>query len=346
MIGRRMDIKAARDFCRRFGVGHRAGVDLLQLLDSEAKHGSSRQRAAMQQVRDQAAKGVTLADAMRQLPEFFPPLLRSMVDVGETTGRLERTMLKLSEHYEQQVKLRNDFVRAIAWPAIQLFLGIGVISLLIWMMGNITPSAGGEMMDLLGLGLRGSLGVLIFWAYIALFFGLMLAAWVGFQKNVGGVQNTIPLLYKIPVIGNAIQTITLARFTWTLSLGLDAGLNPLAAIPLALDATDSDFYRIGGVDVENRIRDGGTLTEALQATDLFPDEFLTQVGVAEISGTDAESIDYVARDYDERAKAAMRTIAGLATGVVWLGVAGAILFVIFRIVMSIAGVYNEALQGI
>lgn len=341
-----MNLKAARDFCRRFGIGHQAGADLLRLLDSEAKHGVPRQRAAMQSLRDQAAKGVTLADGMKAQKSFFPPLLRSMVKVGEATGRLERTMLKLSEHYDQQVKIRNDFVRAITWPGIQLFLGIGVISLLIWIMGNITPSAGGQMMDLLGLGLRGSQGVLIFWGYIAAFVAILVAAFVAFQKNVGGVQNTIPLLYKIPVIGNALQTITLSRFTWTLALALDAGLNPIMAIRLALDSTDSAFYQSGAVDAENSIRAGATLTEALQATDLFPDEFLTQVGVAEISGTDAESIDFVARDYDERAKSAMKTISGLATGVVWLGVAGAILFVIFRIVMSIAGVYNEALQGI
>lgn len=341
-----MKLKAARDFCRRFGIGHQAGADLLRLLDSEAKHGVPRQRAAMQSLRDQAAKGVTLADGMKEQASFFPPLLRSMVKVGEATGRLERTMLKLSEHYDQQVKIRNDFVRAITWPGIQLFLGIGVISLLIWIMGNVTPSAGGQMMDLLGLGLRGAQGVLVFWAYIAGFIAILVAAFVAFQKNVGGVQNTIPLLYKIPVIGNALQTITLSRFTWTLALALDAGLNPIAAIQLALDSTDSAFYQSGAADAEISIRDGATLTEALQATDLFPDEFLTQVGVAEISGTDAESIDYVARDYDERAKSAMRTISGLATGVVWLGVAGAIIFVIFRIVMSIAGVYNEALQGI
>ncbi|TWT97516.1 Type II secretion system protein F [Neorhodopirellula pilleata] len=341
-----MPLKACRDFCRRFGIGHRAGADLLRLLDSEAKHGSPRQRAAMEALRAEAARGTALADGMNQNSHFFPPLLRSMVKVGEATGRLERTLLKLADHYEQQVRLKNDFVRAITWPSIQLILGIGVISLLIWIMGNVTPSAGGEMMDLLGLGLRGSSGVLVFWAYIAGFFAIVLAAITAFQKNIGGVQNTIPLLYKIPVIGNAIQTITLSRFTWTLALALDAGLNPIAAIKLALDATDSDYYRSGAEDAENNIRAGGTLTDALQATSLFPDEFLTQVGVAEISGTDSETIDYVARDYDERAKAAMKTISGVATGVVWLGVAGAILFVIFRIVMSIAGVYNEALQGI
>jgi len=340
-----MKLKSARDFCRRFGIGMRAGADLLRLLDSESKNGPPNQREAMQFLRQEASQGATLADAMNQRPKFFPPLLRSMTNVGEATGSLERTMLQLAEYYQQQVTLRGNFQRAIAWPGIQFVIGVGVISLVIYIMG-VMSSGGGEMADVLGLGLRGGSGVLKFWGMLLLFLGMIAAVIIGFQKNVGGVQNAVPLLYKIPVVGPSLQTITLSRFTWTFSLALETGLDPISSIRLALDATDSDFYRSGGGDAELAIREGATLTEALKATAVFPEEFLTQVEVAELSGTDAESIGHVARDYDERAKTAMRMIAGLATGTVWLIVAGFIIFFIIRIVMMIAGVYQEALEPI
>ncbi|EMI46684.1 type II secretion system protein F [Rhodopirellula sp. SWK7] len=346
MIGQRMRLKAARDFCRRFGIGMRAGADMLRLLDSESKNGPPKQRDAMAMLREEASHGSTLADAMTKRANFFPPLLRSMTKVGEASGSLERTMLKLAEYYEQQVTLRNNFQRAIAWPAIQFVIGVGVISLVIYIMGIMTSSGGGQMADVLGLGLRGPTGVLKFWAILLAFFGFLAALIIGFQKNVGGVQNAIPLLYKIPAIGSSLQTITLSRFTWTLSLALETGLDPIKAIRLSLDSTDSDFYRSGADDAELAIRDGSTLTEALKATAVFPEEFLTQVEVAELSGTDAESISHVARDYDERARSAMKMIAGLATGLIWLMVAGFIIFFIIRIVMMIAGVYQEALEPI
>lgn len=337
-----MKLKSARDFCRRLGVGHRSGVDLLRLLDSESKNGPPQQREAVRFLREEASRGSTLADAMKEQGKFFPPLLRSMTKVGEATGSLERTLLQLAEYYQQQVTLRNNFQRAIAWPAIQFVIGVGVISLVIYIMGVLTSGSGGPMADVLGLGLRGPGGVLKLWGMLILFFSVVAALVVGFQKNVGGVHNVVPLLYKIPVLGPSLQTITLSRFTWTLSLALQTGLDPINAIALALDSTDSDFYRSGAKDAELAIREGATMTEALQATAVFPDEFLTQVEVAELSGTDAESIAHVAKDYDERAKAAMRMIAGIATGVVWLTVAGFIIFFIIRIVMMIAGVYQEA----
>ncbi len=340
-----MGLKAARDFCHRFATGMHAGVDLLRMLDSEAKIGPPKQRQAVADLRAEAAAGVTLADGMRKQVKFFPPLLRSMTNVGETTGTLERTLFKLAEYYDQQLTLRNNFQRAIAWPAIQFVIGVGVLSLVIWIMG-IMNTGGRQMADILGLGLQGTSGVLKFWGLLLLFFGFVTAAIVAFQKNVGGIQNAIPLLYKIPGVGNSLQTITLSRFTWTLSLALGTGLDPIRAIRLALDSTDSDFYRSGGDDAEAAIRSGATLTEALEATAVFPEEFLTQVSVAELSGTDAESIAHVARDYDARAKMATRVIAGIATGAIWLMVAGFLIFFIFRIVMMIAGAYQDASQPI
>lgn len=346
MIGRRMSLKATRDFCRRFGTGIKAGADLLKLLDSEAKHGAPAQREAIAYLRRQAAAGESLAETLKQRSQVFPPLLVSMTRVGEATGRLERTMLQLAEYYEQQVKLRAAFLQAITWPMIQLILGIGVVSLLIAIMGMVTAPTGGQMHDMLGLGLRGGSGVLIFWGYCFAFFACLFCTVFAFKQNYFGLQNAVPFLYRVPMVGGALQTITLARFTWALSLTLDAGLNPVDAILLSLDATDSDFYRSGAQDAENAIREGATLAGALQATDLFPDELITQVEVAELSGTDAESIDLVAVEYDVRAQSAMKTISGFATGLIWIGVSVFLIFMIFRIVMNIAGVYSDALEGI
>ncbi|MEM6365410.1 MAG: type II secretion system F family protein [Planctomycetota bacterium] len=341
-----MTLVAARDFCRRFGVGLRAGADLLMLLNAETKHGSTRHQNAMHGLVSGARQGQPLADIMREQNRYFPPLLMTMTRVGEATGKLERTMLSLADHYAQQVTLRRNFQRVIAWPMLQLVAAIGIVSLLIWLMGVLTSSTGGPMTDMLGFGLRGTSGVLIFWSYLAAFAAVLAAVVWAFRNNIGGLQNIVPLLYRVPMIGPALQTITLSRFAWTLSLALEAGLDPISSIKLSLDATDNDYYRSGGPDSEVAIRQGSTLAGALLATHLFPDELITQVEIAEMSGTDAESIDRVAQDYDERAQAAMKTIAGVATGVIWISIVGFLIFLIMRLAMNIAGVYSEALAPI
>lgn len=341
-----MSLAAASTFCYRFGTGLKAGADLMKLLHAEAGHGSSRQREAMRGLAERAKQGELLSVAMDRQKPFFPPLLGAMTRVGEATGRLDRALLSLHDHYSHRLTLRRAFLTSLAWPALQLVAAIGVLSLLIWLLGNLTPAGGGEMTDVLGLGLRGGGDVLKLWAFVALFCAMVYGMIWAFFRNVGGVQNLIPLMYLIPVIGPAIQTITLSRFCWTLSLALDSGLDPIRSIELALDSTDSQYYRATAKDAEAAILGGASLAGGLRATDLFPDDFLTRVEISELSGTDAESIDMLAKEYDERARMAVRTMSGVATGLIWLSVMLLLIFLILKIAMNVFGGYSDALAPI
>jgi type II secretory pathway component PulF len=205
----------------------------------------------------------------------------------------------------------------------------------------LTPASGGKMPDLLGFGLYGPSGVFWFLLYVAIFFGLIALVVWGFFRNVAGVQNLVPIVYKIPVVGASIQTITISKFCWTLSLSLGAGLDPIRAIALSLDSTSSDYYRSAKDDAKNAIRGGATLAESLEATSLFPKDFIQRIEIAEHSGTDAESIDFLTKEYDERARRAIKVIAGIATILIRLAVMAAIIFLIFRL----AATYLGALSG-
>jgi type II secretory pathway component PulF len=341
VFSRQMNLTTAIKFCHRLGTGLKAGADLLKLLDSEANHGSSSHRQAMLELARGANDGQSLSAIMAR-EKYFPRLMAAMVRVGEETGKLEHTLLTLSEHYRHQLATRRWFISSITWPALQLVAGIGVISLLIYLLGVLTPAGGGQMTDVLGFGLRGGSGVLWFWFYIAMFFGIVAAMVWAFMRNIAGVQNLIPLFYKIPVIGPAIQTITISKFCWTLSLSLGSGLDPIRSVALSLDSTDSDYYRSAASDAEDAVRSGSTLAGALQATSLFPDDFIQRIEIAEHSGTDAESIDFLTKEYDERAKRAIKVIAGIATVLIRIAVMGVLIFLIFRLASSYLGALNSA----
>ncbi len=165
-----------------------------------------------------------------------------------------------------------------------------------------------------------------------------------FKANVGGVHNIIPLLYRVPVAGAALQTITIARFCWTLALSLEAGVDPIRSIKMGLNATGSEYYRLGADDAERAIRNGGTMSDALSATGLFPQSFIIEIETAELSGTDAEAMHHLAAQYDERAAAATKALAGIASMVVRIGAFLLILMVVIRMLMNVVGAYGQALH--
>ena len=284
-------------------------------------------------------KGNQLHAAMKEQAAFFPPLLIAMTNAGEVTGSLDRTLIALADYYDERVKLYKEFLSRITWPMIQLFAAVNILALLLMVIGTL------GIADITGLGLGTGLpGVLKLYAYV-IAFGLMIVAMIiGFQKNVAGVQNLVPVLYKFPVAGTALQTITLSRFCWTLALSLEAGVDPIRSIHLGLDATDSEYYRSAKDDIEKSIRGGSDMGEALLATGVFPDEFITEIEVAEMSGTDAEAMHHLAAQYDIRAKSAMRTLASFASGLVWALVVIGMVVLILRMLMTVGGMYSNAIN--
>lgn len=346
-MARRMGLAVSAEFCRRFGTAFRAGIDLLTLCRAEAKYGSDRHRSVMARVAGLVSNGSSLTDAMVATDErYFPTLLLSMVRLGEQTGRLERTMLQLANHYQQQLATRRAFLVSIAWPVLQLIAGVFVVGLLIWLLGILKPPGGGEMFDPLGLGLRGNKGLLQYMAFVLTVAGAIFFVVQSVRRNWFNVHSAIPVFYMLPKLGPAIQTITLARFCWTFSMCSESGLDPFRSIDLAMDSTGSDYYRSETLTAQKVVQEGGSMVDALAKTNIFPAEFLSAMEVAELSGTDAESLGHLAHEYDQRARLAMKTLAGLLTGVIWLTVVGILVFVIMRMALSYIGVINDALQPI
>ena len=113
-----------------------------------------------------------------------------------------------------------------------------------------------------------------------------------------------------------------------------------------LDATDSDYYRAVQDETESAILNGATLASALEKTNIFPDDFIGKIEIAEHSGTDSESIAFLAEDYDERAQTAMKIISRIISGVVAISVVLFVLYVIFRIMSVVFGFYQEAFEPI
>ena len=340
LFAKRMGLKAAAKFSHRFATSHKAGVDIVRLLQTEAAMGPGHQKRAMSRLAEGASQGNPVHVMMEKQKPYFPVLLTAMTAVGEETGKLDRALFILAGHLQQRLDTRNKFIGSITWPLLQLAAGIGVISLVIFIMGMF------EMPDMLGLGLKGGSGVLWLWFYVGIVLGSIVATIWAFSRNVAGLQNLAPLLYLIPMLGPAIQTITISRFCWTMALALDAGLDPIRSIEMSLDSTGSDYYRAGYEDAKTAIQNGATLAGSLKATSIFPDDFIARVDIAEHSGTDAESMQYLAKEYDERARSAVKILSGIATAIVRITIAGILIFFIFRIFGMYIGAIQDASKPI
>jgi type II secretory pathway component PulF len=328
--------------CHNVGTGLHAGVDIRRVWESESHRGPIRSRHHLAAVGERIAHGEGLAASLKASNGFFPSLLCEMVEVGERTGRLEQVFLRLSDHYSQVLKLRRDFLMGIAWPMLELCAAIGVIGLLIWLLGAIgAKGLDGEPMGVFGLS--GAQGAMIFFGGVFAVALALAGLLYAFQSGTISPDPFLRLLLHVPGLGNGLRTIAMSRLIWSLAIASDSDLSPDKTVELATRSAQNSYYTDHLEQMQRTIRRGNEMHEAFRATNRYPDDFLDALQTGEITGRVSETMQVLAKDYEEKARLFYRTMAVVGGVLVFLLVAGIIIFMIFYLFFTmIMPVYRDA----
>jgi type II secretory pathway component PulF len=339
-------LKEVQNFCNRTATGLRAGVDILRILDTEAKVGSQRYKDACHDTSLRIRNGHSLSEAMRLQGDFFPPLLLKMIEAGEHSGQVDRTLQFMSEYYLDLKKTRQDFISQITMPVIQLLAAIAIICLLIFINGFFkSGSATDKPFDLTGVGLRGGTGVLIFLSIILGIGAVLGTIAFGIWRNWFNCHNIlVPLIRNVPVIGPVFTQTAMARLSMTLSMMLGAGVDAKRSVRDGLLSTGNYYYMSGLPATMQEIERGNSLAESLAAPGVLPDDFIQAVEVGELSGSDSESLERMAVVYGEKAQLALKQLAIAAGFAIWTMIAAMIIAVIFMVFMQYVNMLNGMLK--
>lgn len=319
-----------------------AGVEVRKSLKTSANGARDpRLTSTVADVLKHVKKGDDLTSAFRRHSEQYPPLFLDLLNVGELTGSMPEVFAALADYYEAHVKRIQEFRSQIAWPVMQLVAAVLIIGFVIFLLGIIGEMSPGEPQDILGLGLMGTRGAMI-WFTMA--FGLTFAGWFTYTwitRTAAGRMALHPFLMTIPGVGYCMRTFAIARFSWCFALTQQAGMNLKPSLESSLKATGNGAFIGCTSEVWQRLSAGETLHEALSATGLFPAEYLQIVDTAEISGTVPEALDRLSHTFDQDAQRAMTWLAAMLARVIWGLVACFIGFIVIRFVMQYVALLNS-----
>ena len=340
----RVPTKQLADFLRRLSMSLEVGIDVRKALASEALRCSGRLRSHALDMSTAINGGSSITAAINGTGEFFPSLVRQLVAVGEQTGDLPEVLKKLAEHYDEQLKLRQIFISTISWPMIQLGMALAIVGFLIWIAGILPRIDDKHPNDLLGFGLTGDTGLLIYLLILAAFAA---GGFVIFRAIATGKVWVAPLqqvITRLPVVGTAVKTLALSRFAWTLQLTTATALDVKRALSLSLQSTRNAVFIAKDERVQDLIQNGDSIHGALTKTGVFPMEFLHAVQVGEESGRMSETMEIIARQQLDAARRAMAVLTKAAGYGVWFLVAALIITLIFRLAGVYLGNLNQALN--
>ena len=291
------------------------------------------------------AEGDTTDKAMAAAGKYFPPGARELVSVGEESGRLAEVFGKLATHYEHMLGLRRMLVAALVWPAIQLTIAVFIVGLLILLMGLIGDMTG-QPIDILGLGLLGPRGLVIYLIGVAAAVVLGVLVILAWQREWLLGRAMAWVAERTPVVGHALKMLGLTRFTWSLAMTTGTGMEVRRAVSLAIGGSQWGPLRARREMIDARLAAGGDIHDALcEARGVLPEDLLHAVAVGEEAGSLSETLEGLSAEYAQRAKVASTAMTTVAGVLIWCLVGAVIIALIFRIAMFYIGTINDLANG-
>ena len=333
----RLSLKRLALFSRQLGNMVGAGIPLRRALGTLRKTARGRVGRTIERIADDVSQGHSFSDAVNARGNDFPPLMQSLIHVGEETGSLDIVLDRLADYYEMQRNLMRRLVGRLILPCLQYLAAVLVVALAT-MVASMLPTGGNPF----GVGLPP-------YAILALGWGLVPAAWLVylfFTRYLGGARPIHELALRLPIVGHLMRTFAVGRFSWCMSLCTNSGMGVFDAAGMSLAATANAAFAGRSARVQQDLRGGCTLYEALTHAELFPVEFLEIVDVAEQSGSLTDSLERASRQYFEDAERGAQAMASAVGWLIWVLIAIFIIIMIFRVASGVFGGMYEAIDGI
>ncbi|HYH69598.1 MAG TPA: type II secretion system F family protein [Urbifossiella sp.] len=327
-------------WCRTLKHSLGAGLSPVRVFRQQAKSGPRPLRAIAADVAEKLGKGSSLEDAFEPYRDRFPPLFVELVAVGETSGRLVDTFDELTLYYETADRVRRDFRAQMVFPTIQFVAAVVIISLLIFVLGLLSPKPN----DVTGLGLTGTTGAVTF---LLVSLGTVLGVVLLVRAALNSLKWKSKLegaLLIVPAWGAALKAFALHRFLIALRMTHEAGLRAEQVLKYSFRATANAVFMRGEARAVAVVKKGGAIYDALEASGApFPDEVRDSILGAEEAGMMTEVCDRLAESYREEGSRQLKQAAQYTSWALYALVSLFIIIAIFRIYTnSIAQAYRDA----
>jgi type IV pilus assembly protein PilC len=335
MFSSRLPLSSLIELCRVLRHYLGSGLTLPDVFREQEKRGSPAVRPVAGRIAVALEHGSSLEDALKRDADRFPPIFLSLASVGERTGMLPEIFAELGRYFDRQRTMRRKFIAASAWPIIQFVLAVLIVALVICVLGLISSRPDGKPdFDPLGLGLAGPSGALIFMGTVYGTVAGLILLYILSSRWMAGRAGVDRFLLGLPALGPYLQALALSRFCLALRLTTDSGMSIHKALRLSLQATSNSAFIAASPIVEQSVKQGEDLTLALSRMHLLPHDFESIIHVAEESGKLHDVLRQQADHYYDEATRRMAVLTAVASAVIWLMVAGFVIFMIFRFFLA------------
>ena len=283
--------------------------------------------------------GGYLSDAMAKHPKIFSTFYVNMVRAGEAGGVLESVLSRLGAFLESSQDLKDYIKSAMVYPLFLVFVGgASIIILLTFVIPKFSVifSDMGQTIPfttrfLLGLSevlrtywwvILGGLGAIFF--FLRRYFGTQ-AGRLRLDRNK----------LSLPIVGELVKKIEVARFARTLGTLTKSGVPILQALVLVKDIIGNRVIAGSMEAVYERVKEGDKLSKPLSDGGVFPSLAIQMITVGEETGRLDSMLLRVAENYEKMVKDTVKRFISLLEPAMILAMGLVVGFVVISMLMAI-----------
>ena len=290
-------------FSRQMYALAKSGVPIIRGLGLIA--GSTRNKIfaeALRNVVDDLESGQTLSAALSHHMDIFSPLYINIIRVGEETGNLDESFLRLYEYLDTDKVTLERIKSALFYPASVL---VAIVLAITFLMAKVIPKFA-MVFEKFDLELPFQTKILIaasnfvadYWCLLLLLTISLIVGVRNYIKTDAGRFKWHRQKLRIPRIGDILQRALLGRFSRAFAMSYSAGVTILQTLTTTAKAVDNDYMEIKINNIRNDVERGETITRAARSTNMFTPLVMQMLEVGEETGRLDEMMQEVAEFYE------------------------------------------------
>ncbi|HEX4985618.1 MAG TPA: type II secretion system F family protein [Burkholderiales bacterium] len=334
-------------FCFDLEQVTRAGIPLLEgLRDLREGMENPRFREILTSVLEDIEGGKTLSQALAGFPRVFNTVFVSLVRAGELSGTLTEVFENLAATLKWQDELVSQTRRLLVYPSLVFVVVTGVMMfLLLYLVPQIT-----QLLKTMGLKLPIQTRALIWlsnftaeWWPLLIFLPAAAAAFVVFMVRTRPRSRYLfdYAILHVPVTGDILQKIILARFANFFALMYRSGITILDAVKTSEDIVANRFIADGLQRAGQQINSGESLSEAFQNLGMFPPLVIRMLRVGETTGALDTALLNVTYFYNRDVKDSVDKALKLLEPTLTLVLGGMLALILFSVLTPVYDVIGK-----
>ncbi|MCW9054440.1 MAG: type II secretion system F family protein [Candidatus Pacebacteria bacterium] len=290
-----------------------SALRVFRLLSAETPNKKLGEKLAT--VADDLQSGSTISNAFSKHQKIFSPFYVGMVRAGEETGKLDKTFTFLADYLDRSYEVGRKARNALIYPA---FVITTFVAVMILMLTLVIPRLTAILLESgqdIPFYTKVVIGMSTFLVDYGAFLIILLLVGAFFVWRFLGTRrgklSLAELQLSVPYVGDLYRTLFLSRIADNFSTMLTSGIQMVRAVEITASVVNNPLYEDLLSDINEKVKGGVQLSEALQEHEEFPGIFVQMVKVGEETGELGSILETLAKFYRREVDSAVDTLVNL-----------------------------------